>query len=134
MLSAQSRNVLRRGWPNNSLKGGGLNRTIMTSVGNSMMISKPGMMPLQLQPQIQQQRQSQQIPYKCMFLSSVTPPGPLRSQPQYAIFGEKTMLSMKVIPPTFRCLKNGGLVIEQNKKGRILLEWSPRVDTGMFFS
>ena len=58
------------------------------------------------------------------------PNGPLRSQPQYAIFGEKTMLSMKMIPPVFRCLKNGSLVLEQNKKGRILLEWSPRGDAG----
>jgi hypothetical protein len=59
-----------------------------------------------------------------------TPNGPLRSQPQYAIFGEKTMLSIKMIPPVFRCLKNGSLVLEQNKKGRILLEWSPRGDAG----
>lgn len=59
-----------------------------------------------------------------------TPNGPLRSQPQYAIFGEKTMLSIKMIPPVFRCLKNGSLVLDQNKKGRILLEWSPRGDSG----
>lgn len=58
------------------------------------------------------------------------PNGPLRSQPQYAIFGEKTMLSIKMIPPVFRCLKNGSLVLDQNKKGRILLEWSPRGDAG----
>ena len=61
-----------------------------------------------------------------------TPNGPLRSQPQYAIFGEKTMLSIKMIPPVFRCLKNGSLVLDQNKKGRILLEWSPRGDAGKF--
>ena len=59
-----------------------------------------------------------------------TPNGPLRSQPQYAIFGEKTMLSIKMIPPVFRCLKNGSLVLDQNKKGRILLEWSARGDAG----
>lgn len=58
------------------------------------------------------------------------PNGPLRSQPQYAIFGEKTMLSIKMIPPVFRCLKNGSLVLDQSKKGRILLEWSPRGDAG----
>ena len=61
-----------------------------------------------------------------------TPNGPLRSQPQYAIFGEKTMMSIKMIPPVFRCLKNGSLVLDQNKKGRILLEWSPRGDAGTF--
>lgn len=40
------------------------------------------------------------------------------------------MLSIKVIPPIFRCLKNGALVMDNNKKGRILLEWSPRGDGG----
>jgi hypothetical protein len=64
--------------------------------------------------------------------SNSSPMGPLRSQPQYAIFGEKTMLSIKMIPPTFRCLKNGSIVLDQNKKGRILLEWSPRGDGGKF--
>jgi hypothetical protein len=59
-----------------------------------------------------------------------TPNGPLRSQPQYAIFGEKTMMSIKMIPPVFRCLKNGSIVLDQNKKGRILLEWSPRGEGG----
>jgi hypothetical protein len=61
------------------------------------------------------------------------PNGPLRSQPQYAIFGEKTMLAVKVMPPVFRCLKNGSLVLDQNKKGRILLEWSPRGGSGKFY-
>jgi hypothetical protein len=74
--------------------------------------------------------------YQRLFSSNMpyggTPMGPLRSQPQYAIFGEKTMLSIKMIPPTFRCLKNGSLVLDQNKKGRILLEWSPRGDSGKF--
>jgi hypothetical protein len=50
--------------------------------------------------------------------------------PQYTIFGEKTMLSFKVIPPTLRCLRNGALVVDSNKKGRILLEWAPRNDGG----
>jgi hypothetical protein len=73
-------------------------------------------------------------PYQRVFLSTYggAPMGPLRSQPQYTIFGEKTMLSLKMIPPTFRCLKNGSLVLDQNKKGRILLEWSPRSDSGKY--
>lgn len=55
------------------------------------------------------------------------PIGPWRSQPQYAIFGEKVMMTVKMIPPSLRCLKNGSLVLDGNKKGRIFLEWSPRL-------
>jgi hypothetical protein len=66
------------------------------------------------------------------WFSSVSPPGPQRSVPQYTIFGEKTMLSFKVIPPTLRCLRNGALVVDSNKKGRILLEWAPRNDGGEY--
>ena len=58
------------------------------------------------------------------------PVGPMRTTPQYTVFGEKTMMSVKVLPPTFRSLKNGGLVLDGSKKGRILLEWSPRAEAG----
>jgi hypothetical protein len=67
-----------------------------------------------------------------VWFSSVSPPGPQRSVPQYTIFGENTMLSFKVIPPTLRCLRNGALVVDSNKKGRILLEWAPRNDGGEY--
>lgn len=56
----------------------------------------------------------------------------LRSSPQYNVFGEKTMMSVKVIPPTFRILKSGVLILDNNKKGRILLEWTPRASGGTF--
>jgi hypothetical protein len=58
--------------------------------------------------------------------------GPLRSQPQYAVFGEKVMLAIKMIPPTLKTLRSGALVLDQNKKGRILLEWAPRAGSGTF--
>lgn len=80
----------------------------------------------------QHQRHEQEINRRTFSSYNSTPPGPLRSQPQYAIFGEKTMLSIKMIPPSLKCLKNGSIVLDQNKKGRILLEWSPRHDAGNF--
>jgi hypothetical protein len=57
--------------------------------------------------------------------------GVLRSSPAYNVFGEKNMLSVKVILPEWKLLKNGTLVLDQGKKGRILLEWSPRAPGGM---
>lgn len=87
---------------------------------------------VQYTPSEQLQHQPQQFVVRMMSSYNSTPPGPLRSQPQYAIFGEKTMLSIKMIPPSLKCLKNGSIVLDQNKKGRILLEWSPRHDAGNF--
>jgi len=50
----------------------------------------------------------------------------LRSYPQYTVFGEYCMLSVKMLPPAFRLLRNNVLVLDSNKKGKILLEWTPR--------
>jgi hypothetical protein len=52
------------------------------------------------------------------------------SSPSYAIFGEKAMLNVKIIPPVFRKLRTGLLVMDSSRKGRLLLEWSPRADGG----
>lgn len=54
----------------------------------------------------------------------------LKATPQYSIFGENTLLSLKVIPPTFKTLRSGALVIDHTKKGRILLEWTPKALAG----
>lgn len=54
-----------------------------------------------------------------------------RATPQYSVFGEKSMLSVKVIPPAFKQLRNGSLTMDSTKKGRILLEWTPRMPVGM---
>ena len=43
---------------------------------------------------------------------------------------QNSMLSIKVIPPRFRVLSRGNLVLDSSKKGRILLEWSPRAEGG----
>lgn len=56
--------------------------------------------------------------------------GRVRSYPQYTIYGEDCMLSVKVLLPNFRILRSNTLVLEKNKKGRILLEWTPRTSDG----
>jgi hypothetical protein len=56
--------------------------------------------------------------------------GVLKSSPVYNVFGEKNMLAVKVILPEWKLLRNGTLVLDQGKKGRILLEWSPRAPGG----
>jgi hypothetical protein len=66
-------------------------------------------------------------------VASVTAPAAvraIRSQPVYTVFGEKAMLNLKVITPTFKMLPVGGMVVDGNKKGRILFEWFPRAETG----
>jgi Whirly transcription factor len=52
----------------------------------------------------------------------------IRSYPQYSVFGENCVLALKLLPPTFQVLKSRTLVVE--KKGRLLLEWSPRAADG----
>ena len=54
----------------------------------------------------------------------------MKAFPQYSVFGENCMLSIKIMAPSFRLLKNNSLVIDSNKKGRILLEWTPRTADG----
>lgn len=54
---------------------------------------------------------------------------PLIASPTYYVYGADTMLAFKVIPPTFKVLRNNSVVLDSNRKGRILLEWSPRAAT-----
>jgi hypothetical protein len=55
----------------------------------------------------------------------------LRAFPTYAVFGENCLLSIKMLPPMFRVHPNSNtLLLDSNKKGRILLEWTPRVANG----
>lgn len=55
----------------------------------------------------------------------------LKAYPQYNIFGESCMLSVKLLPPIFRLIRSSNtLVLDGNKKGRILLEWVQRNPDG----
>lgn len=58
-------------------------------------------------------------------------PMSLRAYPQYSIFGEDCMLAVKFLAPSFRVVGANTLVVDSNKRGRILLEWMPRRSEGM---
>ena len=49
-----------------------------------------------------------------------------RAYPQYNIHGEEAMMSVKMIPPTFRAVKSDSVVMDQSRRGRLLLEFTAR--------
>ena len=59
-------------------------------------------------------------------------PPPLRAYPSYQIVAESFVMSMKLIPPQFRILRNNILGLDPSKKGRIMLEWAPRSPDGEY--
>jgi hypothetical protein len=61
--------------------------------------------------------------------NSASPPS-LRSAPQYTVFGENCLLSVKLLLPTLKVIKNDFLAIDGNRKGRFLFEWIPRLGDG----
>jgi hypothetical protein len=52
--------------------------------------------------------------------------------PVYQIYGEETCWSIRVIPPEFRSLASGKIVLNNNSRGRLLLQWSPRGVDGKY--
>lgn len=59
--------------------------------------------------------------------------GGLKAYPSYNVFGEECMLSMKLLPPFFRYLhKSQTLVMDNQRKGRLLLEWIPKNPDGRY--
>ena len=51
----------------------------------------------------------------------------IRAFPQYAVFGENSMLAIKMIPPAFKYVgRTQTIGLDGSKKGRLLLEWVPR--------
>jgi len=80
---------------------------------------------------LRQQQQPPSPPQQRRWLSSFNSYPSIRSYPQYAVFGERCMLSVKILLPSFRLLgQNDVLAVDGNKKGRILLEWTPRSSSG----
>lgn len=55
----------------------------------------------------------------------------IRAYPKYSVFGEN-FLGMKIMPPGFRLIKNEILALDNTRKGRILLEFSPRGPDGKY--
>lgn len=55
----------------------------------------------------------------------------LRSYPQYTVYGDNCMLSMRIMLPTLKCSRNNAIYVDGSKGvGRILLEWTPRASDG----
>ena len=55
----------------------------------------------------------------------------MKSYPSYSVFGEKCMLSLKLLPPAFKYIdRSQSIVLDGAKKGRMLLEWIPRNEDG----
>ena len=54
------------------------------------------------------------------------------SGPNYTIFGENCMLNLRVLLPEFRMSKSNYLIQDNNRRGRLLIEWSPRIEGGTF--
>jgi len=52
------------------------------------------------------------------------------ASPSYTVFGEKCMLNLKIILPDFRLSPSNYLLLDNSRKGRILLEWTPRIEGG----
>jgi hypothetical protein len=63
--------------------------------------------------------------------STFSAPLELRTFPQYSVYGETTMFSLKLNLPTFVVRKNV-LGVETNQRGRVLFEWVPREADGKF--
>ncbi|GKY94162.1 hypothetical protein MPSEU_000382300 [Mayamaea pseudoterrestris] len=55
---------------------------------------------------------------------------PKRTYPQYTVYGDTCMLSLKVVLPTFRATKQQGLYVDSKGMGRVVLEWIPRDSNG----
>jgi hypothetical protein len=46
--------------------------------------------------------------------------------PSYQVYGETAALTLRMIPPTFKQYGKSTVVVDGNKKGRLMLEFTPR--------
>jgi Whirly transcription factor len=54
------------------------------------------------------------------------------SGPSYQIYAEDAALTVRAIPPEFRALANGRIVLDSSSRGRLLLQWNPRHSDGRY--
>lgn len=52
--------------------------------------------------------------------------------PSYQIYGEETSFTVRAIPPEFRSLASGKIVLNNSSRGRLLLQWNPRGRDGKY--
>jgi len=50
---------------------------------------------------------------------------PNMGAPAYTVYGEEFAFTLKAIPPDFRALPSGTVILDASKRGRLLLEWTP---------
>jgi hypothetical protein len=46
--------------------------------------------------------------------------------PSYQVYGEESALTVKAIMPGFRALGSSTMVLDSRRRGKFLLEWTPR--------
>jgi hypothetical protein len=52
--------------------------------------------------------------------------GSKKMNPSYQVFGEESALTIKAMMPGFRALGSSSVVLDNRRRGRLLLEWTPR--------
>jgi hypothetical protein len=57
--------------------------------------------------------------------SNSNPNNPNMGNPSYIVYGEEIVFSVKAIPPEFRALPSGTVVLDASKRGRLMFEWTP---------
>jgi hypothetical protein len=50
---------------------------------------------------------------------------PNMGNPAYTVYGEEIAFTLKAIPPEFRSLPSGTVILDASKRGRLLFEWTP---------
>ena len=45
--------------------------------------------------------------------------------PAYTVYGEEIAFTLKAIPPEYRVLPSGTMILDASKRGRLLFEWTP---------
>ncbi|KAL7581432.1 hypothetical protein ACA910_022013 [Epithemia clementina (nom. ined.)] len=56
--------------------------------------------------------------------------GSVRAYPSYSVVAETCIMSIKLIPPQFRLLRSNILTLDNAKRGRLLVEFTPRIAGG----
>lgn len=115
-----------------SLRGAASARAVVASAGPRVMVGS-SLTPVQQQQQgvggiVCASHPTNQSQRRFVSLN----PRIVRAYPQYSIFGETHMVSFKLIPPVYRLVKGGAMVVDNSKRGKILVEFTARASTGGF--
>ena len=56
--------------------------------------------------------------------------GSRRMTPSYQVYGEESALTIKTMLPGFKALGSSSMVLDTKRRGRLLIEWTPRNPDG----